>query len=104
MGTAVAAAVTGYPSEQLFQHLGAGGARLPSHANVVPPRGRRGGLPVIKEGTVQGGCGVSGAPTAEQDEECARAGIASLNAASEKPAHATYADRTSPARTMASSA
>ena len=56
--------------------FGTGWPRLSSCNNVVPPRGQRGGLPVVEAGIIQGGCGVSGAPTPEQDEECARAGIA----------------------------
>ena len=76
IGKAVAAAITGRPSDRLFEQFGTGGSRLSSCSNVVPPRGQRGGLPVIEAGIVQGGCGVSGAPTPQQDEECARAGIA----------------------------
>jgi uncharacterized protein GlcG (DUF336 family) len=76
MGKAVAAAITGHPSDRLLEEFGKGGLRLASCNNVVSPRGQRGGLPVIEAGIVQGGCGVSGAPTPQQDEECARAGIA----------------------------
>jgi uncharacterized protein GlcG (DUF336 family) len=76
MGKAVAAAITGLPSDRLVEELGKGGPRLSSYDNVVPPQGQRGGLPVVEAGIVQGGCGVSGAPTAEEDEDCARAGIA----------------------------
>ena len=78
MGKAVAAAITGRPSDRLFEHFRVGGPRLPSFHHVVPPRGQRGGLPVVEAGIVQGGCGVSGAPKSEQDEECAAAGIAAL--------------------------
>jgi uncharacterized protein GlcG (DUF336 family) len=77
MGKAVAAAITGRQSDRLFEQ-GTGGPRLSSCGNVVAPRGQRGGLPVVEAGTIQGGCGVSGAPTLEQDEECARAGVAAL--------------------------
>jgi uncharacterized protein GlcG (DUF336 family) len=76
MGKAVAAAITGHPSDRFLEHFDQGVLRPFSMHSVVPPQGRRGGLPVIEAGVVQGGCGVSGAPTAEQDEECARAGIA----------------------------
>ena len=102
MGKAVAAAITGRPSDRLLEQFGKGGLRLPSCNNVVPPRGQRGGVPVIEAGIVQGGCGVSGAPTPEQDEECARAGIA----ASDIPAmeRSTRADRSSTSLSMASSA
>jgi uncharacterized protein GlcG (DUF336 family) len=83
MGKAVAAAIIGCPSDRLFERLRTGVPRL-SSCTVVPPRGQRGGLPIIKGGVVQGGCGVSGAPTAEQDEECARAGIEKIGAAKSK--------------------
>jgi uncharacterized protein GlcG (DUF336 family) len=36
---------------------------------------RPGGLPIKRGGEVEGGIGVSGAPTNEQDEQCARCGI-----------------------------
>lgn len=81
IGKAVAAAITGRPSHRLLEEFGRDGLRLSSY-HVVPPRGHRGGLPIVEAGIVQGGCGVSGAPTPEQDEECARAGIA----ASDSPA------------------
>jgi glc operon protein GlcG len=93
MGKAVAAALIGFPSDQLFQHLRTADARWPSCSNVVPPRGQRGGLPISRDGTIQGGCGVSGAATTEQDEECARAGIEALSAFGTEPAPLTgYTD------------
>ena len=104
MGKAVAAAITGRPSDRLFEQFGKGGSRLRTGNNVIPPRGQRGGLPVVEAGIVQGGCGVSGAPTAEQDEECARAGIAALNTPATEPALVTYSGRPSPSLSMASSA
>ena len=104
MAKAVAAAVTGRPSDQLFEPYVNGGPRLSSSGNVVPPRGQRGGLPVVEEGVVQGGCGVSGAATAEQDEECARGRHRSARRAGTEPALEAYADRSSPSLSMASSA
>jgi len=95
MGKAVAAAITGRPSERLFEQFAAGVPRLPACNNVVPPRGLRGGLPVVEAGIIQGGCGVSGALTPEQDEECARAGIAAAAAPGTEQAVATYSDRSS---------
>ena len=91
MGKAVAAAIIGCPSDRLFERLRTGVPRL-SSCTVVSPRGQRGGLPIIKGGVVQGGCGVSGALTAEQDEECARAGIEKIGAAKIKTDLANYAD------------
>jgi glc operon protein GlcG len=79
MGKAVAAAVTGLPSDRLMEHVQNHGLRSSSYNNVVQPRGQRGGLPIVESGFVQGGCGVSGAATAEQDEECARIGIAAIH-------------------------
>jgi uncharacterized protein GlcG (DUF336 family) len=76
IGKAVASAVSGLPSDRLMERLQRHGLRPISY--VVPPRGQRGGLPVFQRGVVQGGCGVSGSATAEQDEECARAGIAAI--------------------------
>ena len=94
MGKAVAAAIIGCPSDRLFERLRTGVPRL-SSCTVVSPRGQRGGLPIIKGGVVQGGCGVSGALTAEQDEECAIAGIEAIGAAKIKPDLANYPDRLS---------
>jgi uncharacterized protein GlcG (DUF336 family) len=81
MGKAVAAAITGEPSDRLLQHLGTGAPPLDSSSSVVPPRGQRGGLPIIADGILKGACGVSGATTEDQDEDCARAGIAMLDPA-----------------------
>ncbi len=39
---------------------------------------RPGGLPIKRGGEVAGAIGVSGAPTDEQDEECARRGIEAI--------------------------
>ncbi len=104
MSKAVAAAIMGRPSDQLFDYLRKGGPRLSSSYNVAPPRGQRGGLPVIEAGVVQGGCGVSGAAIEEQDEECAKAGIAALGVAGTEPAVEAYAEQSSLFLSMASSA
>lgn len=37
-----------------------------------------GGLPIVAAGNIVGGVGVSGAPTGEQDEKCARAGLQAI--------------------------
>jgi uncharacterized protein GlcG (DUF336 family) len=103
MGTAVAAAISGRPSHRLFKHFRIGGPRLSSFHNVVSPTGQRGGLPIVEAGIVQGACGVSGAPTPKQNEECAAAGIAALAIPVKDPTSPTYADR-SPSLSMASSA
>lgn len=38
----------------------------------------QGAVPIVRNGTVIGACGVGGAAKGEQDEECARAGVAEL--------------------------
>jgi uncharacterized protein GlcG (DUF336 family) len=45
---------------------------------------RPGGLPVKRGGEVEGSIGVSGAPTDEEDEECARHGIEAIGSESRK--------------------
>jgi uncharacterized protein GlcG (DUF336 family) len=81
LGVATAAAIIGCPSDRLSDRCSRG-LRISSFGNVIPPRGQRGGLPIVEDGVIEGGCGVSGATTVEDNEECARAGIAALNSAS----------------------
>ena len=81
IGKAIAAAVTGRPSEELAKRLMASGQLNTASNKVVTPDGRRGALPIIRGGVVEGACGVSGAHTNEQDKECAHAGIAALDVA-----------------------
>jgi len=45
---------------------------------------RPGGLPLKRGGEVEGSIGVSGAPTDEEDEECARHGIEAIGSESRK--------------------
>ena len=78
IGKAVASAGTGLPSGEI-------GGRVdhPPVAGVVAEGVSvlhvRGGLPIFRSGQIEGGCGVDGAPSHhEQEEACARAGIASL--------------------------
>jgi uncharacterized protein GlcG (DUF336 family) len=92
IGKAVAAAVTGLPSEKLHQYMQANGSSEDSFNHAVTPVARRGGLPVLEEGVVQGGCGVSGTATPEYDEECARAGIAVIDKTVTKSPVAAYAN------------
>lgn len=77
IGKAIASAATGLPSGQIE-----GTVEHPS-AQVIVAEGMpvfrvRGGLPIFRDGQVSGGCGVGGASSHEQEEECARAGIACL--------------------------
>jgi glc operon protein GlcG len=78
IGKAVASAGTGRPSGEAVRHVD-----HPPVASVVaegvPVLHVRGGLPIFRSGQIEGGCGVDGAPSHhEQEEACARAGIASL--------------------------
>lgn len=80
IGKAIVSAATGLPSgsvEGIVSHPSVGMVV----AEGVPVVRVRGGLPIIRNDVIEGGCGVSGAPSSEQDEECARAGIAGLLAA-----------------------
>jgi uncharacterized protein GlcG (DUF336 family) len=102
LGVATAAAITGCPSDQ-FADRSTSGLRISSFANVAPPRGQRGGLPIVEEGVIEGGCGVSGATTVEDSEECTRAGIAALNSARTETAIGTYPEVEGRAGTFRSS-
>jgi uncharacterized protein GlcG (DUF336 family) len=78
IGKAVVSAGTGLPSGDVV-----GRVDHPPVDNVVgegmPVVHVRGGLPIFRSGQIEGGCGVDGAPSHhEQEEACARAGIASL--------------------------
>ena len=74
-GKAVASAAMGRPSgaidpsRVIFQKIGEheGGHMI----------GSQGAVPIVRNGVVEGACGVGGG-TGEQDEECAAAGAASL--------------------------
>jgi uncharacterized protein GlcG (DUF336 family) len=78
LGKAVVSAGTGLPSGEVagsVDHLPVAGVV----AKGVPALHVRGGLPIFRSGQIEGGCGVVGAPSHhEQEEACARAGIASL--------------------------
>lgn len=77
IGKAVAAAGTSRPSGEAVGVVDDPPVAT-AVAQGVPVVHIRGGLPVLRGGEVQGGCGVAGSLTPEQDEECARAGIAAL--------------------------
>ncbi len=75
IGKAVASAGTGLPSAQE-----ATGSLDQSSIDLMIGKGlpvifARGGLPITQDSVVLGSCGVAGAPTNDQDEQCARAGI-----------------------------
>jgi uncharacterized protein GlcG (DUF336 family) len=77
VGKAIASTGTGLPSGEVvgFFH-----SRVDEVLGEGFPEYRvRGGLPILREGQIEGGCGVDGASSHAQEEECARAGIASLH-------------------------
>ena len=76
-GKAVASAGFGRPSGELSER-----------ADLPPPRGiaiaegghmimGQGAVPIIRNGAVEGACGVGGG-SSQQDEDCAKAGVAKL--------------------------
>lgn len=77
VGKAVASAGTGQPSGEITGMLDHPTAEL-MVAQGMPASRVRGGLPIMRNGAVEGGCGVAGSPSSETDEECARAGIAAF--------------------------
>ena len=76
-GKAIASAAFGRASGELQERAdtpiirGIGAAE---GGHMIPSRGA---MPILRGGVVDGACGVGGG-TAEQDEECARAGVAKL--------------------------
>ena len=76
-GKAVASAGFGRPSGQLQER-----ASTPIISGIVKHSGgqmipSQGAVPIIRNGEVLGACGVGGG-TAEEDEECAAAGVAKI--------------------------
>ena len=79
IGKAIAAAAEGRPSGALITEF----ERFP-RTGLVTARGapylrRPGGLPIVGRGKFQGSIGVRGASTDQQDEDCARAGVMTLD-------------------------
>lgn len=76
-GKAVASAAFGRASGELSER-----AHQPTPAGIAAAEGGhmimgQGAVPILRNGTLDGACGVGGG-TAQQDEECARAGAAKL--------------------------
>jgi uncharacterized protein GlcG (DUF336 family) len=76
-GKAVASAAFGRPSGELAER-----ANQPTPAGIAAAEGGhmimgQGAVPILRNGVVEGACGVGGG-TAQQDEDCARAGVAQL--------------------------
>jgi len=72
IGKAIASAGTGLPSGEV---KGIIDSRAEILGEGAPPIGIRGGLPIFRNNLIDGACGVDGALSHEQEEECARAGI-----------------------------
>src|SRR4029453_10631689 len=76
-GKAVAPAGFGRASGELAERAGSPiiqGIAAAEGGHMIPSQGA---VPVIRNGMVDGACGVGGG-TAQQDEDCARAGVAKL--------------------------
>ena len=76
-GKAVASAAFGRSSGELQDRAG-----TPIMTGILAAEGghgipSQGALPIIRDGVVEGACGVGGG-TSQQDEDCAAAGIATL--------------------------
>jgi glc operon protein GlcG len=75
-GKAVVSAAFGRPSGEMAER-----ADMPALRGLAAEGGHmimaQGAVPIIRNGVVEGACGVSGG-TSQQDEDCARAGVAQL--------------------------
>jgi glc operon protein GlcG len=76
-GKAIASAAFGRTSGELAER-----AHQPTPAGIAAAEGGhmimgRGAVPILRDGIVAGACGVGGG-TAQQDEDCAQAGAATL--------------------------
>jgi glc operon protein GlcG len=76
-GKAVASVAFGRPSGELQERAGS-----PIVSGIAAAEGghmivSQGAVPIIRNGIVEGACGVGGG-TAQQDEDCARAGVAKI--------------------------
>ncbi|PKB79902.1 MAG: hypothetical protein BZY88_10970 [SAR202 cluster bacterium Io17-Chloro-G9] len=76
-GKAVASAGFGRPSGELSER-----ASSPTLSGIREAEGEhmimgQGGLPIVRNGAVDGACGVGGG-TSQQDEDCAKAGIGKM--------------------------
>ena len=76
-GKAIASAAFGRPSGDLTER-----ANHPTLRGIVAAEGDhmmlgQGGVPIMRDGVVVGACGVGGG-TAQEDEDCARAGVEKL--------------------------
>ena len=76
-GKAVASVAFGRASGELQERAGSPivqGIAAAEGGHMIP---HQGAVPIIRNGVVEGACGVGGG-TSQQDEDCARAGVAKL--------------------------
>jgi uncharacterized protein GlcG (DUF336 family) len=76
-GKAIASAGFARPSGELAERAGSPivqGIAAAEGGHMIPSQGA---VPIVRNGVVLGACGVGGG-TAQQDEDCARAGVAKL--------------------------
>jgi glc operon protein GlcG len=76
-GKAIASAAFGRPSGELTEraaHPTPAGIREASGGHMIMGQGA---VPIIRGAAIDGACGVGGG-TAQQDEDCARAGVAAI--------------------------
>ncbi|MGH7389634.1 MAG: GlcG/HbpS family heme-binding protein [Candidatus Rokuibacteriota bacterium] len=76
-GKAIASAGFGRPSGELAERAGSPiiqGIAAAEGGHMIPSQGA---VPIIRNGALEGACGVGGG-TAQQDEDCARAGVAKI--------------------------
>ncbi len=76
-GKAIASAGFARPSGELAERAGSPiiqGIAAAEGGHMIPSQGA---VPIIRNGVLEGACGVGGG-TAQQDEDCARAGVTKL--------------------------
>jgi uncharacterized protein GlcG (DUF336 family) len=76
-GKAIASVAFGRASGELAERAGSPivqGIAAAEGGHMIPSQGA---VPIMRDGVVVGACGVGGG-TAQQDEDCARAGVAKL--------------------------
>jgi glc operon protein GlcG len=76
-GKAIASAGFARPSGELAERAGTPiiqGIVAAEGGHMIPSQGA---VPIVRNGVLEGACGVGGG-TAQQDEDCARAGVAKL--------------------------
>lgn len=76
-GKAIASAAFARPSGELAERAGSPiiqGIAAAEGGHMIPSQGA---VPIVRNGVVEGACGVGGG-TSQQDEDCARAGVAKL--------------------------